>query len=177
MSFVLYMIAVALASTQPEAAAMIKGAVEAYVGASPSIARQLNLVETEALDEERARQLGARGADMDWDQAVAFTLTHTTQALDELQIQGSAMSKSPGTPVRNGHSAQRRAHVKVLSTKSDSESRSSKMKLRGRKPLIFSLRTPRRDHTGRRSWRRLTGHNQGSLLHLANGPLREFQTE
>ena len=47
MSFVLYMIAVALASTQPEAAAMIKGAVEAYVGASPSIARQLNLVETE----------------------------------------------------------------------------------------------------------------------------------
>ena len=33
--------------------------------------------------EERARELRARGADMDWDQAVAYTLTQTTQALKE----------------------------------------------------------------------------------------------
>jgi hypothetical protein len=38
-----------------------------------------------ALGEERARELRARGADMDWDQAVAYTLTQTTQALGELK--------------------------------------------------------------------------------------------
>jgi hypothetical protein len=32
-----------------------------------------------------ARELRARGADMDWDQAVTYTLTQTTQALIELQ--------------------------------------------------------------------------------------------
>ena len=36
-----------------------------------------------ALGEERAREQRARGADMDWDQAVAYTLTQTTQALKE----------------------------------------------------------------------------------------------
>jgi hypothetical protein len=36
-----------------------------------------------ALGEQRAGQLRARGADMDWDQAVAYTLTQTTQALSE----------------------------------------------------------------------------------------------
>jgi hypothetical protein len=51
---------------------------------SPTIARQLV---TEALSEERARELRARGVDMDWDQAVAHTLTQTTQALNELQIE------------------------------------------------------------------------------------------
>jgi len=40
---------------------------------------------TEALGEERTRELRARGAGMDWDQAVAYTLTQTTQALSELQ--------------------------------------------------------------------------------------------
>jgi biotin operon repressor len=37
-----------------------------------------------ALGEERAQELRARGADMDWDQALAYTLTQTTQALNEL---------------------------------------------------------------------------------------------
>ena len=45
----------------------------------------MSLMVTEALDEERARGLRARGADMDWDQALAYTLTQTTQALDELE--------------------------------------------------------------------------------------------
>ena len=37
-----------------------------------------------ALGEERVRELRARGADMDWDQAVAYTLAQATQALTEL---------------------------------------------------------------------------------------------
>jgi hypothetical protein len=37
-----------------------------------------------ALGDERVRELRARGADMDWDQAVAYTVTETTQALDDL---------------------------------------------------------------------------------------------
>jgi len=40
---------------------------------------------TAALGEEHARELRARGADMDWDQAVVYTLTQATQALSELQ--------------------------------------------------------------------------------------------
>ena len=40
---------------------------------------------TAALDEERARELRARGADMDWDQIIAYTLTQTTQVLGELE--------------------------------------------------------------------------------------------
>ena len=35
------------------------------------------------MGEDRARELRARGADMDWDRAVAYTLTQTTQALEE----------------------------------------------------------------------------------------------
>ena len=38
---------------------------------------------TAALGDERAQQTRARGADMDWDQALAYTLTQTTQALRE----------------------------------------------------------------------------------------------
>ena len=87
MGFVLHIIAGALAATQPEAAAIIQGAAEAYVAESPTIARLFSLIVTEALGEERARELRARGADMDWDQAVAYTLAQTAQALDELQSQ------------------------------------------------------------------------------------------
>ena len=87
MGLVLHMIAGALAATQPEAAAIIQGAAEAYVAESPTIAPLISLIVTEALGEERARELRARGADMDWDQAVAYTLAQTTQALDELQSQ------------------------------------------------------------------------------------------
>jgi len=79
---VLHFIAGTLAATQPEAAAIILGAAEGYIAESPTIARGLV---TEALGEERARELRARGADMDWDQAVAYAITQTTQALNELQ--------------------------------------------------------------------------------------------
>jgi hypothetical protein len=85
MGFVLHVIAGALAATQPEAAAMIQGAAKAYVAESPTVARLISLIVTEALGEERARELRARGAEMDWDQAIAYTLTQTTQALDELK--------------------------------------------------------------------------------------------
>ena len=87
MGFLLHTIAGALAATQPEAAAMIQGAAEAYVAESPTIARPFSLIVTETLGEERARELRARGAEMDWDQAVAYTLAQTAQALDELQSQ------------------------------------------------------------------------------------------
>jgi predicted ATPase/class 3 adenylate cyclase len=85
MSFLLDMIAGALAASQPEAAAMIQGAAEAYMVEPPTIAPLISLIVTEALGEERARELRARGADMDWDQAVAYTLTQTTQTLNEPQ--------------------------------------------------------------------------------------------
>jgi hypothetical protein len=54
------------------------------VAESPTTARLFSLIVTEALGEERAQELRARGADMDWDQAVAYALTQTTQALNEL---------------------------------------------------------------------------------------------
>jgi hypothetical protein len=52
---------------------------------SPPIARLISSIVTEALGEERARELHARGTDMDWDQAIAYTLTQITQALNEPQ--------------------------------------------------------------------------------------------
>ncbi len=92
MGFVLHTIAGALAATRPEAAAMIQGAAEASVAAaepsvveSPPIARLISSIVTEALGEEHARELRARGAEMDWDQAVAYTLAQITQALNEPQ--------------------------------------------------------------------------------------------
>jgi hypothetical protein len=84
-SYVLDIIAGTLAATQPEAAAIIQGAAEAYVAESSTFARLFSLIVTEALGEERARELRARGAEMDWDQAVAYAITQTTQALNELQ--------------------------------------------------------------------------------------------
>jgi predicted ATPase len=85
MGMALYMIASALAATRPEAAAMVQGAAETYVVQSPVFARLNSSTVTETLGEQRARELRARGADMDWDQAVAYTLTQATQALSELQ--------------------------------------------------------------------------------------------
>ena len=64
---------------------MIQGAAEAHMAESPTIAPLISLIVTEALGEEQARELRARGADMDWDQAVAYTLIQTTQALNELK--------------------------------------------------------------------------------------------
>jgi hypothetical protein len=84
MALVLYMIAGALLTTRLDAAAIILGAAEAYVVGSPQFAA-LSSVVTASLGQERARELRTRGAGMDWDQAVAYTLTQITQALSELQ--------------------------------------------------------------------------------------------
>ncbi len=85
MSNVINIIAGTLAAAQPEAAAIIQGAAKAYMVEPPNFDRPVSLIVTEALGEERARELRARGADMDWDQAIAYTLTQTTQALNEPQ--------------------------------------------------------------------------------------------
>jgi len=87
MGFVFHIIAVALAATRPDAAAIIQGAAEAHVGQPERTAELINSIVTAALGEERTRELLASGADMDWDQALAYTLTQTTQALGELQSQ------------------------------------------------------------------------------------------
>ena len=84
MALVFYMVAVALLTTRPEAAAIIQGAAEAYVVESPTFAL-LSPALTASLGQERARELRARGGGMDWDQAVAYTLTQATQALSELR--------------------------------------------------------------------------------------------
>jgi hypothetical protein len=85
MGIILPMIAGTLATTRPEAAATIQGAAETYIVEGPMFAQPVSSTVTAALGEQRARELRARGADMDWDQAVAYTLAQTTQALGELQ--------------------------------------------------------------------------------------------
>jgi hypothetical protein len=82
MALVLYMIAGALLATRPDAAAIIQGAAETYVAESPKFALLTSAVAA-SLGEERARELRARGADMDWDQALTYTLTQATQALTD----------------------------------------------------------------------------------------------
>jgi hypothetical protein len=86
---VLYIIAAALAATRPEAAAIIQGAAEADVVEPVRTAQRIRSTVTAALGEERVRELRARGADMDWDQALAYTLTQISQALSEFQSQAS----------------------------------------------------------------------------------------
>jgi predicted ATPase/class 3 adenylate cyclase len=81
MGFVLHIIAGTLATTRPDAAAIIQGAAETYAVAPPGPAQVMK----KTLGDERARELRVRGADMDWDQALAYTLTQTTQALNQLQ--------------------------------------------------------------------------------------------
>jgi hypothetical protein len=85
MGTILNIIAGALTTTRPEAAAIILGAAETYQVESPKSAQLISLIVTQTLGEERARELRAQGADMSWDQAVGYTLTQTTQALSELQ--------------------------------------------------------------------------------------------
>ena len=85
MGIALHTIAGTLAATRPEAAAIILGAAEAHVLEWARTAQLINSTVTATLGEQRARELCARGADMDWDQAVTYTLTQTTQALSELQ--------------------------------------------------------------------------------------------
>ena len=62
---------------------------------SPTFAQLISSSVTAALGEERAGELRTRGADMDWDQALAYTLTQTTQALSELRSQIPAISTLP----------------------------------------------------------------------------------
>jgi predicted ATPase/class 3 adenylate cyclase len=84
---VLHMIAAVLGATRPDAAAIIQGAAQAHAVGSAARIVQLSKYLAAALGAERARELHARGADMDWDQAIAYTLTQTTQALSELEPQ------------------------------------------------------------------------------------------
>jgi len=79
------MIAGALAATRPEAAATIQGAAETYMVESPIFTQVIGSTVTEALGDEGERELRARGAGMNWDQAVAYTLTQAAQALSELE--------------------------------------------------------------------------------------------
>jgi len=81
--FALYMIAGALADTRPDAAAITQGAAATCIPEPPMFAQLVTSVVTEALGEERVRELRAHGADMRWDQALAYTLTQATQALSE----------------------------------------------------------------------------------------------
>jgi hypothetical protein len=81
--FVLYMIAGTLLSTRPDAAAIIQGAAETHGVGLARPTRLITSAVTAALGDERARELRVRGADMDWDQALAYTLTQTTQALNQ----------------------------------------------------------------------------------------------
>jgi predicted ATPase len=92
---VLQLIAGALAATRPDAAAIILGAAETHLARSPTFAQLISSSVTAALGEERAGELRTRGADMDWDQALAYTLTQTTQALSELRSQIPAISTLP----------------------------------------------------------------------------------
>jgi predicted ATPase len=87
MGLVLHMMAGALAATRPDAAAIIQGAAQAHgVGQSERIAEVSSFLAA-ALGEERVQELHVRGAGMDWDQVIAYTLTQTTQALNDLQPQ------------------------------------------------------------------------------------------
>jgi predicted ATPase/class 3 adenylate cyclase len=84
---VLHMIAAVLAATRPDAAAIIQGAAQAHaVGPAETIVQLSNDLAA-ALGAEHARELHTRGAGMDWDEAIAYTLTQTTQALSELESQ------------------------------------------------------------------------------------------
>jgi len=83
MAPVLYMIASALLATRPDAAAIVQGAADAYSVPPRALARLVSSQVTQALGEERAQELRTRGAGMDWDQAIAYTITQTTQALSE----------------------------------------------------------------------------------------------
>jgi hypothetical protein len=99
---VLHMIAGTLATIQPDAAAIIEGAAETYLAASVGKPRLISSALTEALGEERARELRARGAGMDFDQALAYTLTQTTQALNDLQPRTERDCKKNGVTPGTG---------------------------------------------------------------------------
>ena len=84
MGITLHMLAGALAATRPEAAAIVDGAAEAHVIRSPETAQLVLAALAASGGEDRARELRSRGADMDWDRAVAYALTQTGEALEEI---------------------------------------------------------------------------------------------
>lgn len=85
MGIILHLIAGAFAASRPDAAAIIQGAAEAHVVQAPTVALASSTTVTGALGDARARELRARGANMDWDQVLSYTLIQTTQALNERQ--------------------------------------------------------------------------------------------
>ncbi len=87
MGIILYMMAGALATTRPDAAATILGAAETHMAGSALSAQLISSSVTASLGDERARELRARGAAMSWDQALAYILTQATQALTEHEPQ------------------------------------------------------------------------------------------
>jgi hypothetical protein len=107
---ILHIIAGALAATQPEAAAMILGAAEAYFDESPPIA-PISLIVTEALGEERARTARPRCRHgLGPSRRLHPRSDHPSP--QRAQILDSATTKSPRwTHARSGHAARRRAHL------------------------------------------------------------------
>ena len=85
MGFILHMIADALSETRPDAAAIIHGAADAYTAALPDRSAPSRPAASASLDQGRAQALRARGANMHWNEVIAFTLTQVTQALNQLQ--------------------------------------------------------------------------------------------
>jgi predicted ATPase/class 3 adenylate cyclase len=83
MGITLHMLAGALAASRPEAAAIILGAAEAHVIKSAETSQLTMSAVAASVGEERAEELRARGAETDWDRAVAYTITQTTQALED----------------------------------------------------------------------------------------------
>jgi len=81
------MIAAFFAATRPDAAAIIQGAAQAHAIGPAGRIVELSSQLAAALGEERTRELHARGADMNWDQALAYTLTQISLALSELEPQ------------------------------------------------------------------------------------------
>jgi len=82
---ILHTIAGVLSATRPDAAVIIQSAARAHAVGSSEKIDELSSFLAAALGEERAQELNARGAGMDWDQAVAYALTQTAEALTELQ--------------------------------------------------------------------------------------------
>jgi predicted ATPase/DNA-binding SARP family transcriptional activator len=97
MAMTFNMIAEVLSTMRPDAAAIIQGIAEAHMVQPGSIAQRIRSRVAAALGDERASELRASGADMDWDEAVAYALTQTTQALGELQPDTQATFLNPTT--------------------------------------------------------------------------------
>ena len=97
---VLDVIAGALVTTRPEAAAIIQAAAEAYVGESATLVQPISPIVTETLGDERARELRARGADMGWDLNPRLHPHPDHPGPQRAQIRNRAMSGLPASRYR-----------------------------------------------------------------------------